>query len=165
MVSRDTIDRMVDGTDDQSEVQQNPMEQGTETAPSSAQEMAGEIALEQDFTVANYGYELGGRTLTRYYSAYFIPEEVVLSGPEDTRALKAPTGNIALYEKVLMTGLRFLVPSFFRELLLCLGLALGQLMPNAWQIAIGCMILWELTFKEEHHLTLKEFFHCYCPKV
>lgn len=63
-----------------------------------------------------------------------------------------------------MAGLRFSIPLFFRELLFYLGLTLGQLMPNSWQINIGCMILWELTFKGESHLTLNEFFHCHCLK-
>lgn len=69
-----------------------------------------------------------------------------------------------LYEQALMVGLRLPIPWFLRELLLCLGLAPGQLMPNAWQIAIECMVLWELTFQGWHHLTVSEFFRCYVVK-
>lgn len=49
MVSRDTVDWMVDRANDLSEVRQNPMEQATELAPFNAQEAVEEIALEQDF--------------------------------------------------------------------------------------------------------------------
>lgn len=63
-----------------------------------------------------------------------------------------------------MTGLKLPIPWFLRELLLYLGLAPGQLMSNAWRIAIGCMVLWELAFKGQHHLTLNEFFCCYVVK-
>lgn len=71
MVSRDTVDRMVNGADDLSEVRQNLMEQATELAPSSAQEAAGEITPEQDFFMTSYSFQLGERTLTRYYQTFF----------------------------------------------------------------------------------------------
>lgn len=46
MMSRDTIDWMVDGANDLSEVWQNPVEQATGPVPSNVQEAVGEIALE-----------------------------------------------------------------------------------------------------------------------
>lgn len=97
MVSVDTVDRMVDETDDLSEVRQNPMEQATELTPSNAQEAMGEIYPEQNFTAALYGSKLGVWTLTWYYSTYLIPEGVVLSTPGDTRAFEAPVGSITLF--------------------------------------------------------------------
>lgn len=104
------------------------------------------------------------KTLTQYYFTYLIPKGIVFMALGDSRALKAPIGSIALYKQAFMVGLWFSVSLFLRELRLCLGLAPGQLMPNAWWIAIGCMVLWELTFKGKHPLTPNEFFHCYCPK-
>jgi len=44
MVSRDTVDHMVDATDDLSEVQQNTMEHATEPNPINAQGTTGDIA-------------------------------------------------------------------------------------------------------------------------
>lgn len=130
MVSGDTIDRMVDWANDLLEVQQNPTEQATELALSSVQEVAGEIAPEQDFKDAFYGSDLGVRTLPQYYSTYFIPKGIIFTAPGDSRAFKAPINSIVLYEQTLVAGFRFPIPLFFKELLLCLGLALGQLMPN-----------------------------------
>lgn len=59
MVSRNTIDWMVDCIDNLSKVQQNPMEQATEPAPSNALELAGQITPKQNFTAAFYGSNLG----------------------------------------------------------------------------------------------------------
>lgn len=164
MVSRDSIDRLVDRADDLSEVRPNPSGRAIEPASTSARGPAGEIAPEEDLKAAQYGSELGARAIARYYPTYQIPKGVVLTAPGEAHAFHAPGGSVALYEQALMVGLRFPVPWFLRELLLYLGLAPGQLMPNTWQIAIGCMVLWELAFEGRHHLTLSEFFHCYVIK-
>lgn len=164
MVSGDSVDRLVDGADDQSEVRPDFSGRAIECASTSALGAAGEIAPEEDLKAAQYGSQLGARTLTRYYSTYQIPDGVVLTTPGEAHAFEAPGGSVALYEQSLMTGLRFPVPWFLREFLLFLGLAPRQLMPNAWRIAIGCMVLWELAFGDRHHLTLSEFFCCYIVK-
>lgn len=126
--------------------------------------VAGEISLEENFKATLYDSDLGVRALVWYYSTYLIPKGILFTTRGDSQAFEAPVGSIVLYKQALMVSLRFLVPLFFRESLLCFGLALRQLMPNAWWIAIGCMILWELPFKGEHYLTLNKFFHCYCSK-
>lgn len=125
MVSRDSIDRMVDEADDLFEVWQDPSEQATEPAPTSAHGAVGEIALEVDFRATLYGFELGERTLTRYRSTYLIPEGVLLTTLVEAWAYKTPIGNVELYEQTLMVGLRFSVPRFLKNLLFYLGLAPG----------------------------------------
>lgn len=125
MASEDTVNQMVDGIDNLPKVRQRPMEQATEPSPFNAQDAAGKISPKQDFIAANYGSKLGVQTLTRYYFTFLIPKGVILSAPGNTRTFEAPTGSIALYKQALMAGLRFLVALFFRELLFCLGLALG----------------------------------------
>lgn len=104
------------------------------------------------------------RTFTQYHTAYQIPEGVILTASGEAWAFEASGNSIALYDQALMAGLRFPVPWFLREPLLCLGLTPGQLIPNACWIAIGCMVLWELTFQGRHHLTISEFFHYYVVK-
>lgn len=81
MVSGDSVDRMVDEVDNLSEVRQDPTEQATELALTNAQGAVREIAKEEDFRAAQYDFELGTKTLTRYYTTYLIPERVVLSAP------------------------------------------------------------------------------------
>lgn len=58
MVSRDSVERIVNSVDDLSEVRQNLVEQATEPTPFNAQEEAGEITPEQDFIAANYVFKL-----------------------------------------------------------------------------------------------------------
>lgn len=123
----------------------------------------GEIAPEQDFTATLYDSDLEVRTLTWYYSSYLIPEGDVLSTPGDTRPFESPVGSIALYEQALMTDLRFLVPSFFRELLFFLGLAPGQLMLLADSHRMHDPM--GVNLQGKHHLTLNEFFHYNYSKV
>lgn len=78
MVSRDTANQMVDRIDDLSEVRQNPTKQATEPAPTTTRGVAGEITPEEDVKAAQYGSELGKKTLAQYYSTYLIPEGLVL---------------------------------------------------------------------------------------
>lgn len=89
---------MVDMADDLSEVRQNPMERAVKLALTTAQGAAGEIAPEEDFRAAQYSSELGNKTLTRYYSAYLIPEGVVLMALGDAQDFEASDGSVALYE-------------------------------------------------------------------
>ena len=51
-------------------------------------------------------------------------------------------GEICMYEAALANGLRFPVAPPIREILGFLGLALGQLMPNAWRIRV---VLWQVS--------------------
>lgn len=129
MVSKDTVDR-IDGADDLSEVWKNPSEQATELAPTSTQGAVGEIAPEEDFKTAQYGFELGVKTLTQYDTTYLIPEGVVFTAPMDAWAFEALVDSVALYEQALIAGLRFSISWFLRELLFFLGLAHRQLMLN-----------------------------------
>lgn len=163
MVSRDTVDTMIDEADDL-EVWQVPSGQATKLASTSVQGAAREIAPEEDFKAAQYVSELGAKIFTWYYTIYQIPDGLILTAPGEAQAFGSPSNNVALYEQALMAGLRFSVPWFLRELLFCLGLAPKQLMPNAWRIAIGCMVLWELTFQGRNHLAVREFFRCYVVK-
>lgn len=64
MVSRDTVNRMVNEAGDFLEVWQVPLRQATELASTSARGAAREIAPEEDFKAAQYVSELGVRTFT-----------------------------------------------------------------------------------------------------
>lgn len=76
----------------------NPIEHATKPTLTNTRGAVGEIAPEKDFKDAQYGSELGVKTLTRYYTTYFIPKGIVFSAPEDARVFEAPTGNVVLYK-------------------------------------------------------------------
>lgn len=89
MVSKDTVDRMVDGADDFSKVWKVSSRQVTELASinSRGAGAAKEIAPEADFKAAQYASELGVRTFTQYRTAYQIFEGVILTASREARAI------------------------------------------------------------------------------
>lgn len=74
---------------------------------------------------------------------YDILDDVILHHPKlHEMACVVGDGEVCLYEQTLINGLQFPFPLFVRELLSYVGIAMAQLMPNSWQIVIGCMALW-----------------------
>ena len=71
--------------------------------------------------------------------------------------------EVCFYEATFLSGLRFPVHPFIRELLHHLGIAPGQLMPNSWQIIISCMEIWMIV-TEGDMIRLDEFVFLYCLK-
>ena len=70
--------------------------------------------------------------------------------------------EVCFYEATFLSGLRFPVHPFIRELLHHLGIAPGQLMPNSWQIIISCMEIWMIV--KGDMIRLDEFVFLYCLK-
>ena len=68
-----------------------------------------------------------------------------------------------MYEQMLKAGLRFLISTLHRELLKCLGLSVTQISSYAWRVFIAMEILYGAMTDGARRLTMREFFHCYCP--
>ena len=50
--------------------------------------------------------------------------------------------EVCFYEADFVSGLRFLVHPFVRELFSYLHFASAQLVPNSWRILISCIVVW-----------------------
>jgi len=68
----------------------------------------------------------------RLRNNYDIPPLVLLHFQNPvTREIRG--GDLVIYEKMLLAGLRFPLPDIARELVLFLGVSPSQLTPNAWR--------------------------------
>lgn len=66
-----------------------------------------------------------------------------------------------MYEQVLVGGLQFPISLFIKDLLLYVGIAPTQLMPNLWRIVIGYMVLWAVYSGGSDLILNYEFLFCY----
>ncbi len=102
--------------------------------------------------------------LDKYRRRFQIPEDVVLWIPNsDERACSSKYGNVAFYEADFKAGLRFPMQPLMRELLHRLNLSPAQLVPNAWQTVISCMVMWKVCSKGDDSLTVYDLLFCYKP--
>jgi hypothetical protein len=69
--------------------------------------------------------------------------------------------KVCLYETMFQASFRLPFLPVVWELLHRLGLALHQIVPNAWRVFFGCAVLWPMVLGRENHLTVKEFLHLY----
>jgi hypothetical protein len=76
-----------------------------------------------------------------------------------TRVIRG--GDITVYERMLLADLWFPIPEIARELLLFLGVALSQVMLNAWRYLFATFILWRIVL--EAQMTILEFSNIYHP--
>jgi hypothetical protein len=78
----------------------------------------------------------------RLRNNYDIPPTVLLHFQNPvTREICG--GDLVIYEKMLLAGLRFPFSDIARELVLFLGVSPSQLTPNAWRYLLGSSILWQ----------------------
>lgn len=98
MVFGDSVDHMVDGIDDLFDIWWDPLKQAIKLAQPNTQGAAGEIIPEENFKAAQYGTELGAKTVARYCLTYLIPKRVALTTPGGALAFKASADSVALYE-------------------------------------------------------------------
>jgi hypothetical protein len=71
-------------------------------------------------------------------------------------------GDITLYERMFLAGLRLPFPEIARDFVLFLMIAPSQVMPNAWRYLFASYILWRLVLKKE--MTIPQFFNIYRPR-
>ena len=58
------------------------------------------------------------------------------------KACHSYADEVCFYEADFVSGLRFLVHPFVRELFSYLHFASAQLVPNSWRILISCIVVW-----------------------
>jgi hypothetical protein len=68
-------------------------------------------------------------------------------------------GDIVIYERMLLAGLRLPFLEIARELILYLGISPSQIAPNAWRYLFASFILWRTVL--EAQMTIPEFFNIY----
>jgi hypothetical protein len=94
----------------------------------------------------------------RLRNNYDIPSTVLLHFQNPvTREIRG--GDLVIYEKMLLAGLRFPFPDIVRELVLFLGVSLSQLTLNAWRYLLASFILWRTVLGAR--MTIPEFFNIY----
>ena len=76
------------------------------------------------------------------------------------RACHSYANEVCFYKTDFVSGLRFLVHPFIRELFFYLHLAPAQLVPNTWRILVSCMVVWMST-NDGDIIRGDEFLHFY----
>lgn len=71
-------------------------------------------------------------------------------------------GNVTLFERMFLAGLRLPFPEIARDFVLFLMVAPSQIMPNAWRYLFASYILWRLVLKKE--MGILQFFNIYRPR-
>jgi hypothetical protein len=71
-------------------------------------------------------------------------------------------GDITLFERMFLVGLRLPFPEIARDFVFFLMVAPSQIMPNTWRYLFASYILWRLVLKKE--MTILQFFNIYRPR-
>jgi hypothetical protein len=71
-------------------------------------------------------------------------------------------GDITLFERMFLAGLRLPYPEIARDFVLFLMVAPSQIMPNAWRYMFASYILWRLVLKKE--MKILQFLNIYRPR-
>jgi hypothetical protein len=71
-------------------------------------------------------------------------------------------GDVTLYERMFLAGLRLPFSEIARDFVLFLMIAPSQIMPNAWRYLFASFILWRLVLKKE--MKIQQFFNIYRPR-
>jgi hypothetical protein len=77
-----------------------------------------------------------------------------------TRAING--GEVTLFERMFMAGLRLPFPKIARDFVLFLMVTPSEIMLNAWRYLFASYILWRLVLKKE--MKFLQFFHIYQPR-
>jgi hypothetical protein len=97
----------------------------------------------------------------RIRSECYIPKFINIQFDEKKlgAVVRSDYHEVCLYETMFKAGFRLPFLLVIRELLHYLDLASHQIVPNAWRVLHGYMVLWPLTLGKEHQLTAREFLH------
>jgi hypothetical protein len=82
---------------------------------------------------------------------------------QDPSALSIPGGDITLFERMFMAGLRLPFPDIAREFLLHLKVAPSQIFPNSWRYLFASFILWRTVIGSR--MSIPQFLNVYRPSM
>ena len=101
------------------------------------------------------------KTRDRIVDKYQFPPLASIRFPKaDERACTFLPEEVCFYESYFQCGLHFLVHPFYREVLICLKIALGQLVLNTWRMMVCCMVIWS-TINDRDFIKVDKFFYLY----
>ena len=95
---------------------------------------------------------------------YDIPPSIFLHFPDTSTGMIDGSGDLCVYERMFLAGLRLPFPQIVRELLSSLGIAPAQLMPNGWRYFFSTYLLWPIVFQGET-MSIPEFLNIYGPHM
>ena len=78
----------------------------------------------------------------------------------DDRACHYYVDELCFYEADFVSGPRFPIQPFIRELFFLLQLAPAQLVLNPWSIVVCCMVMW-MSINDGDTIRIDEFLHFY----
>jgi hypothetical protein len=81
---------------------------------------------------------------------------------QNPRARVIDGGEVTLFERMFLAGLRLPFPEIARDFVLFLMVAPSQIMPNAWRYLFASYILWRLVLKKE--MKILKFLNIYRPR-
>jgi hypothetical protein len=82
---------------------------------------------------------------------------------QDSSVLSIPGGDITLFERMFMAGLRLPFPDIAREFLLYLKVAPSQIFPNSWRYLFASFILWRTMIGSR--MSIPQFMNVYRPAM
>jgi hypothetical protein len=94
----------------------------------------------------------------RLHNNYHIRSFVALHF-QDPATQTINGGEVTIFKRMLMAGLRFPFRAIARELLLFLSLAPTQIVPNRWRYVFASFIIWRTVLRA--WMTIPEFFNIY----
>ena len=105
---------------------------------------------------------LEGKDESRIRKRFQIPPSIIIRTPSASdRACSYFPDEVCFYKANFVSGLRFPIHPFIRDLFLRLKLAPTQLVPNLWRTVVCCIMIWMST-NEGDILRVEKFLHFYC---
>ena len=104
---------------------------------------------------------LEGKDESRIRKRFQIPPSIKIKTPSASdRACSYFPDEVCFYKANFVSGLRFPIHPFIRDLFLRLKLAPTQLVPNLWRTVVCCIMIWMST-NEGDILRVEKFLHFY----
>jgi hypothetical protein len=82
---------------------------------------------------------------------------------QNLSSLSITGGDISLFERMFMAGLRLPFPDMARELLLYLRVAPSQIFPNSWRYLFASFVLWRTVIGTR--MSVPQFMNVYRPAM
>jgi hypothetical protein len=83
---------------------------------------------------------------------YDIPDSIFLHFSDKSTEMIDGPGDVCVYERMFLAGLRLPLPPIVRELLFSLGIAPAQLMPNGWRYFFFYLLIMAYSIPESDYV-------------